>query len=153
MDQYVPPLVAVTTGAVIIFLCFTLRIPFFLVGLLSVAMVIYAFQDHIVQFGSQYSSATAPAFFKDNASIFITVLVIILSLGFLLFRFGPTTITTNQPTGYESSRSGNSPGLFDGLFKMFRGSSSAQSRSPSSRDFRRDMYSNDYARSSAYDGI
>jgi hypothetical protein len=153
MDQYVPPLVAVTTGAVIIFLCFTLRIPFFLVGLLSVAMVIYAFQDHIIQFGSQYSSATAPAFFKDNASIFITLLVIILSLGFLLFRFGPTTITTNQRTGYESSRPGSSSGLFDRLTTMFRNPWSAQSRSPSSRDFRRDMYSNDYARSSAYEGI
>jgi len=149
MDQYVPPLVAVTTGTVVIFLCFTLRIPFFLVGLLSVAMVIYAFQDHIIQFGSQYSSVTAPAFFKDNASIFITLLVIILSLGFLLFQFGPKAITTNQPTGYENRQTGKSPGFFDGIFKMFQGSSSQPSRS----DYGRRNNMNDYYRSSAYNDL
>jgi hypothetical protein len=145
MDQYVPPLVAVTTGTVVIFLCFTLRIPFFLVGLLSIAMVIYAFQDHIIQFGSQYSSLTAPTFFKDNASIFITVLVIILSLGFLLFRFGPTTITTNQRTGYENRQTGKSTGFFDGVSRMFSSSSSQPAR--------RGYSNSDYGRSSAYDDI
>jgi hypothetical protein len=35
---------------------------------------------------------------------------------------------------------------------MFRGSF-AQSRSPSSRDFRRDFANDDYGRSSAYEGI
>lgn len=145
MDQYVPPLVAVTTGAVVIFLCFTLRIPFFLVGLLSIAMVLYAFQDHIIQFGSLYSSVTAPAFFKDNASIFITLIVIILSLGFLLFQFGPRTITTNQPTGYESRQTGKTTGFFDGLFNMFK--------STSSQPYRRGYSNNDYGRSSAYDDI
>ena len=145
MDQYVPPLVAVTTGAVVIFLCFTLRIPFFLVGLLSIVMVIYAFQDHIVQFGNEYSSVTAPAFFKDNASIFITLIVIILSLGFLLFQFGPKTIITNQQTGYENRQTGKSTGFFDSISKMFGNSSS--------QPYRRGYYTNDYGRSSAYDDI
>jgi hypothetical protein len=145
MDQYVPPLVAVTTGTVVIFLCFTLRIPFFLVGLLSIVMAIYAFQDHIVQFGGEYSSVTAPAFFKENASIFITLLVIILSLGFLLFQFGPKTITTNQRTPYERTQSGKSSGFFDSISKMFQSSSS--------QPYRSGYNSLDYRRSSAYDDI
>jgi hypothetical protein len=147
MDQYLPPLVAVTVGVVIIFLCFTLRIPFFLVGFLSICMVIYAFQDHVVQFGNQYSTVTAPTFFKENASIFITIIVIILSLGFLLFRFGPRTITNNEQTSYYSRRPEKSSGVFSGLYKMFQNPQST----PSHLSRRYNMY--DYGRSSAYNDV
>lgn len=151
MDQYVPPLIAVTGGVVIVFLCFTLRIPFFLVGLLSVLMVLYTFQDHIIQFGYQYSSASAPAFFKDNASIFITLLVIILSIGFLLFKFGPKAITTNEKTYLTQGTQRSSPGLFDGFFNMFKNPSSGQT-AQTSRPERSRNY-NDYGRSSSYNYV
>jgi hypothetical protein len=151
MDQYVPPLIAVTGGAVIVFLCFTLRIPFFLVGLLSVIMVLYTFQDHIIQFGYQYSSETAPAFFKDNASIFITLLVIILSLGFLLFKFGPKAMTTNEKMSFGQVQQKSSPGLFDGFFKMFQNPSSGQATQPARYDRSRSY--NDYGRSSSYNYV
>ena len=142
MDQYLPPLVAVTTGVVVIFFCFTLRIPFFLVGLLSIAMMLYAFQDHIVQFSYQYSNMSAPSFFKDNASILITTLVIIISLGFLLFTFGPRAIVSNQQTVFDRNQSGKSSGFFG----MFKGSASERDRRRS-----RSYNNSDYGRSSAYD--
>lgn len=142
MDQYLPPLVAVTTGVVVIFFCFTLRIPFFLVGLLSIGMMLYAFQDHIVQFSYQYSNMSAPSFFKNNASILITTLVIIISLGFLLFAFGPRAIVSNQQTVFDRNQSGKSSGFFD----MFRGSGSDQDRRRN-----RSYNTSDYGRSSAYD--
>jgi hypothetical protein len=103
-------------------------------------MMLYAFQDHIVQFSYQYSNMSAPSFFKDNASIFITVLVIILSLGFLLFTFGPRAIVSNQQTVFDRNQSGKSSGFFD----MFRGSASDRQRN-------RNYSSSDYGRSSAYD--
>lgn len=138
MDQYIPPLVAVSTATVIVLLCFVLRIPFFIVGILSIAMVGYVLQDHITRFSSQYSSASIPDFFKQNASIFITTLVIILSLGFLLFSFGPKTIVTNERTMYDARQpQSRTSGLFDSFGRMFGRSSSSQ-RDP-------------YARSSIYD--
>ena len=118
MDQYIPPLVAVSTATVIVLLCFILRIPFFLVGILSVIMAFYVLQDHIIQFSSQYSSVSLPDIFKQNASIFITTLVIILSVGFLLFSFGPRAIVTNEKTRYDV-RQPQAPSRFSGLFDSF----------------------------------
>ena len=156
MDQYVPPLVAVTTGAVVIFLCFTLRIPFFLVGLLSIAMAIYVFQDHITRFSSEYAHPMAPAFFKDNASILIIIVVILLSLGFLLFKFGPMAITSNAQTPYGRDPRAQQPGLLGGLFggigKMF--GHTGQQQQQRQQQQRRSNYNYDeYARSSTYDRI
>jgi hypothetical protein len=139
MDQYIPPLVAVSTATVIVLLCFVLRIPFFIVGVLSVAMVAYVLQDHIIRFSSQYSSASIPDFFKQNASIFIITLVILLSLGFLLFSFGPKAIISNERTRYDARQpQSRTSGLFDSFGKMFGRSSSSSQRDP-------------YASSSAYD--
>lgn len=139
MDQYIPPLVAVSTATVIVLLCFVLRIPFFIVGVLSIAMVAYVLQDHIIRFSSQYSTASIPDFFKQNASIFIITIVIILSLGFLLFSFGPKAIMTNERTVYDGRQpQSRTSGLFDSFGKMFGRSSSSSQRDP-------------YARSSAYD--
>jgi len=143
MDQYVPPLVAVSTATVIVLLCFVLRIPFFLVGILSVAMAVYVLQDHIIQFSSQYSSVSLPAIFKQNASIFITTLVIILSVGFLLFSFGPRAIVTNEKTVYDTRQPqapSRSSGLFDSFGRMFGRSSSSSQRDPYSRSSIYDKY-------------
>jgi hypothetical protein len=138
MDQYVPPLVAVSTATIIVILCFVLRIPFFLVGIFSIAMVFYVLQDHIIQFSSKYSSESLPSFFKENSSIFITTLVIILSLGFLLFSYGPKTIVSNEKLRYETRQplSSRRSGLFDSLGNMFG---------------RQNSYRDPYSRSSVYD--
>ena len=136
MDQYVPPLVAVTTGTVVVLLCFVLRIPFFIIGVLSILMACYALQDHIVRFSYEYSNPTAPSFFKENASIIITILVIILSLGFLLFQFGSRAITTNAPTRYDTE---NQSGILGAAGKALGG--------PTRRE------SDPYARSSTYKNL
>ena len=111
MDQYIPPLVAVTSGIVVVFLCFFMRIPFFIVGLLSIFLVIYALQDHLYRFAVDYHNFSAPTLIKQNASILIISLVILLSLGFLLLKFGSKAITTNQPTSNHGT-----PGMFSGFF-------------------------------------
>ena len=156
MDQYLPPLVAISTAVIIVGLCFVLRIPFFLVGLLSIAMAVYAFQDHILQFSYQYANPTAPNVFKQNAPIFMIIIVIALSLGFLLFRFGPKTITTNAPianSGRNQSERENG-GPFDGFARMFGSRRSDNQQRQQQYDNRR-RYNNDddYARSSTYDRI
>jgi len=97
MDQYIPPIAAVATGLCTVFLCFLLRIPFFIVGLLSLLLVVYALQDHLYRFATDYRNFSAPDFLKQNASILIISLVIILSLGFLLLKFGPRAVAQNQP--------------------------------------------------------
>ena len=105
MDEYIPPLVAVTTGILVVGLCFFMRIPFFLVGLIAIALVFYGLNDHLMRFVS------APAFLKENAPVLMISIVILLSLGFLLLKFGPKTIVTNQPTsmGYGSSSTQSGP--------------------------------------------
>ena len=117
MDQYVPPLVAMTTGVVVILLCFVLRIPFFVIGLLSLVMVGYALQDHMIRFSSDYRNAISPAFFRNNASLLIISLVILMSLGFLLLKFGPKTIMSNEQI--PGNRLGMSSGTSSWFGNMF----------------------------------
>ena len=97
MDQYIPPIYAVASGMVLVLLCFTLRIPFFIIGLLSVLFVFYSFRDHLYRFSGDYQNFSAPNFFKQHASTLIITIVIVMSLGFLLLRFGPRAVMTNQP--------------------------------------------------------
>ena len=122
MDTYIPPLIAITAGIVVVLLCFLMRIPFFIVGLLSIAMAIYVLQDHYYRYSSEYKSLMSPAFFRENASMLIVVVVIVMSLGFLLLRFGPRTITSNVDAR------GNKVGFLDkishGFSGLFRGSDS-----------------------------
>jgi len=141
MDQYVPPLVAVTTGIVVVGLCFVLRIPFFLVGLLSILMVIYVFQDHSFQFSHDYANPTVPNIFKDHAPIFMITIVIALAIGFLLFRFGPKAITTNASTNGMSQ----APGFLDGIMRMF------SPRKEPDQSQRSNF--NEYGRSGTYDRV
>jgi len=101
MDQYIPPLYAVAFGLIAVFSCFIVRIPFFILGILALALVVYAAQDHIYRFGGDYSSFSAPSFFSQNASTLIIVVVIVLSLGFLLLKFGPRTVQQNEPSYYN----------------------------------------------------
>ena len=111
MDQYLPPVTAVATGMVAVFLCFFMRVPFFIVGLLSIFLVIYALQDHLYRFAVDYHNFSAPSMIKQHASTLIISLVILLSLGFLLLKFGPKAIITNQPLPNHGT-----PGVFSGVF-------------------------------------
>jgi len=97
MDQYIPPIYAVASAMVLVLLCFTLRIPFFIIGLFSVFFVIYSLRDHFYRFTVDYQSFSAPDFLKQNASTLIITIVILMSLGFLLLRFGPTAVVMNRP--------------------------------------------------------
>jgi len=117
MDQYVPPLVAMTTGVVVILLCFVLRIPFFIVGLLSLVMIGYVLQDHMIRFSSDYRNAISPAFFRNNASLLIISLVILMSIGFLLLKFGPKAISSNEPILGDRART--SSGVSSWFGNMF----------------------------------
>ena len=101
MDQYIPPLYAVAFALITVFLCFMMRIPFFILGLLSLVLVAYGIQDHMYRFGGDYTLFSAPSFLIQNAPTFIIGIVILLSLGFLLLKFGPTAIQYNQPTYYN----------------------------------------------------
>jgi hypothetical protein len=97
MDQYIPPVYAVGVGAFLVLTCFYLRIPFFVVGVISILILLYALQDHFITFSSDYKNFSAPTFFKNNAPVLIIGVVILLSIGFLILKFGPKAITTNEP--------------------------------------------------------
>lgn len=147
MDQYVPPLVAVATGIVIVLLCFILRVPFFIIGLLSIVMIGYTLQDHMIRFMYEYQHAMSPAFLRKNASIFIIGLVILMSLGFLLLKFGPSTITNNARTPFDGRRPQQSSwNPFSALGKIF-GTTGTASRTGydgyGSRSSRYGLYNND----------
>ena len=147
MDEYIPPLVAVTTGILVVGLCFFMRIPFFLVGVIAIALVIYGLNDHLMRFVSDYQHFSAPAFFKENAPVLMISIVILLSLGFLLLKFGPKAITTNQPTsmGYGSTAQQSGPMNF--FSKWFSNKQpQQQQQQPEQRP-----YSRGYSRGYNYD--
>ena len=96
MDQYVPPIYAIGMGAFFVLSAFYLRVPFFIVGLLSLALALYTLQDHLSRFGLEYKNFSAPEFLKQNASILIIAVVILLSIGFLILKFGPKAVVRNQ---------------------------------------------------------
>jgi hypothetical protein len=96
MDQYVPPIYAIGMGSFFVLSAFYLRIPFFIVGLLSLLLVIYALQDHLIRFGIDYKNFSAPDFLKQNASVLIIAIVILFSIGFLILKFGAKAIVSNQ---------------------------------------------------------
>jgi len=106
MDQYIPPVVAVASGMVLVLLCFFMRIPFFIIGVLSIFLVIYALQDHLYRFAVDYKNFSAPDFLTANAPTLIITIVILMSLGFLMLKFGPRSVMTNRPTSVNSSISG-----------------------------------------------
>lgn len=104
MDVYFPPIAAVTGGIVVVGLCFLLRIPIFLIGLLSVIVLIYTLTIHSNIFGFEYKTMNAPEFLKQNAPIFIILAVILISLGYILYLFGPKGAVQNASISNSSSK-------------------------------------------------
>jgi hypothetical protein len=86
---YIPPLIALTSAIIVVLVCFLIRIPFFIIGLLSIVMMIYVMQDHYYRFSSDYANAISPAFFRQRAQPIIILVLIVMSIGFILLRFGP----------------------------------------------------------------
>jgi len=107
MDVYFPPIAAVTGGIVVVGLCFLLRIPIFLIGLLSLVILIYTLVVHSSIFGFEYKTMNAPEFLKQNAPIFIIVAVILISLGYILYLFGPKGAVKNAPISNSSESLSN----------------------------------------------
>ena len=142
MDEYIPPLVAVTTGISVICLCFFMKIPFFLIGIIAVFLVIYALRDHLMRFVLDYQNFSAPKFLRENASVLMITLVIILSLGYLLLRFGKKAVVTNQPTSISY---GSNPPKSNWFSRLFKGTSN-QAAAPVAVPARRGRYlsNNDY---------
>ena len=103
--MYIPPLLAVTGGIVVVVLCFLLRIPIFLLGLLSVALLAYTFIVHRSLFATEYATMSLPQFLTSNASIFMILAVTVFALGYILYLFGPrgavSTTTMAQPSFFS----------------------------------------------------
>ena len=92
-----PPIAAVTGGIVVVALCFLLRIPIFIVGVISIILLLYTLTIHGSIFGLEYKTMSAPEFLKQNASIFIVVAIILVALGYILYLFGPKGAVQNAP--------------------------------------------------------
>jgi len=97
MEVYTPPIAAVTGGIVVVILCFMLRIPIFLIGLLSAVVLVYTIFVHRSIFNNEYKTMSLPEFFKANAPIFIILAVIVIALGYILYLFGPKGAIHNAP--------------------------------------------------------
>ena len=100
-----PPIAAITGGIVIVVLCFLIRIPIFLIGLLAAVLCVYTIFIHKGIFGLEYKIMSAPDFMKENASIFIVLAIILGSLGYILFLFGPIAVIRNRYTSTPSKSS------------------------------------------------
>jgi len=101
----IPPLLAITGGIVVVGLCFLLRIPMFLLGILSVVLLAYTLMVHQSMFAIEYATMSLPQFLTSNAPLFMILAVIIFSLGYILYLFGPrgavSTSTMAQPSFFS----------------------------------------------------
>ena len=143
-----PPIAAVTGGIVIVLLCFLIRIPIFLIGVLAVVLCIYTIFIHKGIFGLEYRIMSAPDFMKDNASIFIVLAIILGSLGYILFLFGPKAAIQNRSTSTPSKSSwfgsSSTPSSTPSKSSWF-GSSSNPNRSRSYNDENIESFLNKYS--------
>lgn len=119
MDINIPPLLTVLGGVAVVGLCFALRIPIFLLGLLSLILLAYTIVLNRNMFQMEYENMTfmrslaalvnsAPT--SGLASILIITVVIILALGYIIYLFGLTSLLTNAPMQIPSF-SGSSASL------------------------------------------
>lgn len=104
MDVNIPPVVTVLGGLGVVALCFVLRIPIFLVGLLSLLLLAYTIVLNRNMFEIDYDNMT---FVKSIAAVFGTApvnglpsillisTVIILALGYIIYLFGLSSLFTN----------------------------------------------------------
>jgi hypothetical protein len=104
MDVNIPPVATVIAGAVVVGLCFVLRIPIFLVGVLSLILLAYTIVLNRNIFEIEYERMT---FAKTAAGIFnvlpgtgigsivLTTSIIILALGYIIYLFGLSSLFTN----------------------------------------------------------
>lgn len=133
-----PPIAAVTGGITVVGLCFLLRIPIFLIGLLSAILLIYTLFVHKSMFGLEYKTMTAPEFMKANASIFIVLAIILIALGYILYMFGPKAAIHNAPLSLHSNEL-HQPSRWPSIFSSKTPYNSSYS---TSRDPRRQYISN-----------
>ena len=115
MEVNIPPVVTVIAGAVVVGLCFALRIPIFLVGVLALVLLAYTIVLNRNIFDIEYENMT---FAKTAAGIFnvlpgtgigslmLTATIVILSLGYIIYLFGLSSLVTNAamslPRGFTS---------------------------------------------------
>jgi len=104
MDLYIPPVVAVIGGVAIVGICFAFRIPIFILGVLSLVLLVYTAVLSFDMFKHEYASmnilqtiGSILRFIPTNnlASILIITTVIILALGYIINLFGIKALFTN----------------------------------------------------------
>ena len=104
MDLYIPPVVAVIGGIAIVGICFAFRIPIFILGVLSLVLLVYTVVLSLDMFKNEYKSmnilqsiGSVLRFIPTNnlASILIIATVIILALGYIINLFGIKAMFTN----------------------------------------------------------
>jgi hypothetical protein len=106
MDVYIPPVVAILGGLAAVGLCFAFRIPIFLLGVVSLILLVYTavlnrnmfeIEYNNMKFGESIASLfnTIPS--TGFVSILIITVVIILALGYILYLFGLSSLITNAP--------------------------------------------------------
>jgi hypothetical protein len=104
MDIYTPPILAVVAGLVVVGLCFALRIPIFVIGILSLVFLLFTVILNRNMFEIEYNNMTfgksigallntVPT--SGLASMLIIATVIILALGYILYLFGLSSLYTN----------------------------------------------------------
>jgi hypothetical protein len=104
MDIYTPPIVAVIGGLALVGLCFALRIPIFIVGLLSLVLLCITIVLNRNMFEIEYDNMTfgkaiggllntVPT--NGLASMMIIATVTILALGYIINLFGLSSLYTN----------------------------------------------------------
>jgi hypothetical protein len=104
MDIYTPPILAVVAGLVVVGLCFALRIPIFVIGLLSLVLLLFTVTLNRNMFEIEYNNMTFGKTIGDLlntlpttglASMLIIATVIILALGYIVYLFGLSSLYTN----------------------------------------------------------
>jgi hypothetical protein len=104
MEYNVHPVVTILGGVAIVGLCFIFRIPVFLLGIISLLLLLYTIVLNKNMFDIEYSqigffkgvaSLTGTSESSSIASIVLVSTVIILALGYLIHLFGYNIVFSN----------------------------------------------------------
>ena len=111
MEVNIPPLASVVGGLVVVGLCFALRIPIFIVGILSLLLLAYTVVLNRNIFEIDYDNMT---FAKSVAAVFsslsisglpsiiIITTIVVFALGYILYLFGLSGIFKNAAISFPS---------------------------------------------------
>ena len=106
MQFYVPPIFTVILGLLVVGGIFIARVPVIIVGIISLALLVYTFYLHTTLYGIDYRSMSLGEGVKSAAPFILIGAVILMSIGYILMLRKGTSSVPYTPSYNNSANRG-----------------------------------------------